>query len=131
METSSERDYQDRRVGPTVSKEKWLNHARTKMARGYTLIVGKQRRTANFYLRSKGYEMCPYNVAKQLIKEGIVVEAGEHHLGTVYKLRDDIQPVPIKRVVDIDEDETPDEVEGLLEELTDDTGDEDEETETD
>lgn len=86
METSNERDNQERRTGPTVSKEKWVNHARAKMARGYVLIVGTKRRSANFYLKNKGYEMCGYDVAKYLIKEGIVEESGVHSLGTVYSL---------------------------------------------
>lgn len=104
METSSEREGQERRTGPTVSKEKWINHAKAKMARGYVLIVGKERRTANFYLRPKGFEMCAYNVAKQLIRDGIVVEAGEHHLGTVYKLASDAAPVKSAPVRDPDEE---------------------------
>ena len=86
METSSERDNQERRTGPTVSKEKWVNHAKAKLARGYVLIVGTSRRNANFYLKNKGYEMCGYDVAKYLVKEGIVVETGVHSLGTVYSL---------------------------------------------
>ena len=86
MEASNDRDYQERRTGPTVSKEKWVNHAKAKLARGYVLIVGKNRRTANFFLKNKGYEMCGYDVAKQLIREGSVVEAGEQALGTIYVL---------------------------------------------
>lgn len=86
MEASSDRDSQDRRVGPTVSKDKWANHAKQKMSRGYVLIVGTTRRTANFYSKEKGYEMCAYNIAKQLIKENIVVRSGSHHLGDVYVL---------------------------------------------
>lgn len=86
METSGDRDFQERRTGPTVSKDKWVNHARAKMLRGYVLIIGNERRTANFYLAGKGYEMCPYNVAKQLVKEGLVTKAGDHNLGSVYRL---------------------------------------------
>lgn len=86
MESTGDRDLQDRRVGPTVSKDKWANHARQKMLKGYVLIVGTTRRTANFYSKEKGYEMCAYNVAKQLVKEGIVVKTGTHHLGDVYEL---------------------------------------------
>lgn len=86
MESSNDRDLQERRVGPTVSKDKWVNHAKAKMTRGYVLIVGTRRRTANFYSKEKGYEMCAYNVAKQLIKDGAIVKTGEHHLGDVYEL---------------------------------------------
>jgi hypothetical protein len=97
MESSSSSDYQERRVGPTVSKDKWVNHAKAKLSKGYALIIGKNKRTANFYLRSKGFEMCPYNVAKQLVKDGLVVEAGEHPLGTMYRLADNVAPVEVKR----------------------------------
>ncbi|AEN73872.1 hypothetical protein Rhom172_1962 [Rhodothermus marinus SG0.5JP17-172] len=82
-------DYQpepERRVGPTVSKDKWINHAKNKLARGYVLIVGTERRNANFYLRGKGYEMCPYDVAQAMIKQGLVVQTGKHHLGLIYEL---------------------------------------------
>ena len=92
MESSE--SYSERRAGPTVSKEKWLNHARTKLSRGYVLILGRQRRNANFYLRSKGFEMCPYHVAKHLVSQGLVVEAGQHPLGTMYRLAEDAAPLP-------------------------------------
>lgn len=87
-------DAQEKRNAPTVSREKWHHHAVTKMARGYFLIVGTQRRSANFYLPGKGYETCSYNIATQLVKEGVVVEAGEHYLGTLYALAE--QPSPQK-----------------------------------
>ncbi len=126
MESSSERDYQDRRVGPTVSKDKWVNHAKNKLSRGYVLIVGKNRRSANFYMRSKGFEMCPFNIAKQMIKDGIIVEAGEHHLGTMYQLAQDVPPVETKKrpaepIITAEEDES----------LLDDISDEGEEEDTD
>lgn len=76
----------ERRIGPSVSRDKWLNHARTKLQRGYVLIVGKGKRTANFYSRDKGYEMCAFEVARALVGSGEVVASGEHHLGTVYTL---------------------------------------------
>lgn len=97
MESSSEREQQERRTGPTVSREKWVNHAKAKLARGYVLIVGKNRRTANFYLRNRGYEMCGYDVAKQLIKEESVIEAGEHSLGTIYALKPSAEPVTTRK----------------------------------
>lgn len=88
METSSERESQERRIGPTVSKDKWVNHAKNKLSRGYVLIVGTQRKNANFYSQEKGYEMCAYNVARQLIKDGQVRKIRDHHLGDVYELAD-------------------------------------------
>ncbi len=64
------------------------------MSRGYVLVVSKNKKNANFFMTTKGYEMCPFNVAKQLIKDGIVVEDGEHHLGTRYKLAEDVAVAP-------------------------------------
>lgn len=118
MESSSSSDYQERRVGPTVSKDKWVNHAKAKLSRGYVLIIGKQRRNANFYLRAKGFEMCPFNVAKQLVKDGIVVEAGEHPLGTMYRLSDNEMPVEIKRkpATIIEPEEPTEELEDVIDE---------------
>jgi hypothetical protein len=124
METSNERDYQERRTGPTVSKEKWVNHAKAKLTRGYVLIVGKKRKTANFYLKNKGYEMCGYDVAKQLIKDGLVVESGEHTLGTVYSLASTTTQTAAPRVSIRDEEEHADEMDTLLNQIaTDSSGD--------
>lgn len=88
MEPTSERDTQERKIGPTVSKDKWVNHARNKLSRGYVLIVGTERKNANFYSKEKGYEMCAYNVARQMIKDGLVRKVKDHHLGEVYELVD-------------------------------------------
>jgi hypothetical protein len=71
---------------PTVSREKWALHARKKLAHGYVLIVNPSRQNANFFMPGKGYEMCSYHTAQHLIRDGIVVEAGTHYLGTLYKL---------------------------------------------
>ena len=87
MEASNDFGAVERTTAPTVSKEKWLHHAQAKMARGYVLIVGTERRVANFYQPGKGYETCAYNVAKQLIKSGLVAPVRTHHLGTVYTLQ--------------------------------------------
>ncbi len=82
----------ERRIGPSVSRDKWLSHARTKLQRGYVLIVGNGRRTANFYSRDKGYEMCAFDIARALVGSGEVVASGEHYLGTVYSLTDTATP---------------------------------------
>ncbi|QXD17165.1 hypothetical protein GQ464_006005 [Rhodocaloribacter litoris] len=74
------------RTAPTVSRDKWVHHARTKMLRGYALIVSENRHTANFFMPGKGYEACPYHVARKMIREGLVVEGGRHTLGTLYLL---------------------------------------------
>ncbi len=86
-ENTSDSNASGRRIGPSVSRDKWLAHARQKLARGYVLIVaagGKRR--ANFYLPEKGYEMCAYDVARALVVSGEVVAAGEHPLGICYRL---------------------------------------------
>lgn len=115
METTGERDSQERRIGPTVTKDKWLNHARNKLSRGYVLIVGTERKTANFHSSEKGYEMCSYQVARQLIKDGAVRKVREHHLGDVYELAGPSSPAPRGRQKpDASADE---EFEALLKEL--------------
>ena len=126
METSNDLGGPERSTAPTVSKEKWLNHARAKMARGYVLIIGTERRVANFYQPGKGYEMCAYNVAKQLVKEGIVAPTRTHHLGTVYELqvapevKQDVRPKPPKPRPEPESD-----VDVFLESLDDDVPDDD------
>jgi hypothetical protein len=128
MESPNTSDFQERRVGPTVSKDKWINHAKTKLSKGYVLIVGKNKRTANFYLRSKGFEMCPHNVAKELIKEGIVVEDGEHPLGIIYKLAGDVTPIVQKsKPAPVDSEEPADELDDIIEDI--DEGEEEDEEE--
>ena len=125
MEPTSERETQERRIGPTVSKDKWVNHARNKLLRGYVLIVGTAKKNANFYSQEKGYEMCAYNVARQMIKDGLVRKVREHHLGEVYELTDmpAAAPAPAPKVVKSSDDE----FEMLLNDLEDDGKDEEEE----
>jgi len=131
----SERDdsTSEKRNAPTVSREKWRVHAISKLSKGYVIIVGDKRRNANFYQPGKGYEMCAYNVAMQLIKEGVVVESHEHHLGTAYALVDTLPPPtprPAPVVDDDDEDEVPvDDLEALLNDLSE--GDDEVDTEED
>ncbi|WP_457653585.1 hypothetical protein [Rhodocaloribacter sp.] len=93
-------------ISPTVSKEKWAAHARSKLSRGYVLIVGQERRNANFHHPSKGYEMCPYKIARRLVDEGIVKPAGRtHHLGLVYVLASDTAPPPPPPSIPDDDDD--------------------------
>ena len=122
MEPTSEREPQERRIGPTVSKDKWVNHAKNKLARGYVLIVGQEKKNANFYSQEKGYEMCAYNVARQLIKDGLVRKVREHHLGEVYELA--VMPVITPPAPSKAERSSDDEFEMLLNELEEDTKDE-------
>jgi hypothetical protein len=86
MSLSSEREW---RTQPSVSTEKWIAHAKKKLEKGYRLVVSKSRKTANFYLPGKGYEMCDYKTARKLIEVGLVVEVQEHHLGMLYDLAPD------------------------------------------
>lgn len=124
METSSEREPQERKIGPTVSKDKWVNHAKNKLSRGYVLIVGTQRKSANFHSQEKGYEMCAYNVARQLIKEGLVRKVRDHHLGEVYELVD--MPAAAPRPAGRPARTSDDEFEMLLEDLEKESTDESE-----
>lgn len=121
MESSGEREAPERKIGPTVSKDKWLNHAKSKLSRGYVLIVGTKRKTANFHSQEKGYEMCAYNVARQLIKDGLVRKVREHHLGDVYELAE--APAVERRVAPRVEPTPDEELDILLKELE---GDKDE-----
>jgi hypothetical protein len=121
METTAQSESQERRIGPTVSRDKWLNHARSKLSRGYVLIVGTERKTANFHSSEKGYEMCSYQVARQLIKDGTVVKVREHHLGDVYELSE--PPEPSSRSRKPAPAAAADEFEALLDELEEETGD--------
>ena len=72
-------------VSPSVSKDKWVRHALQKLSKGYVLILGKGKRTANFFKPGSGYEMCAYNVALQLVRDGLVTESRPHYLGTIYR----------------------------------------------
>ncbi|NBB86835.1 MAG: hypothetical protein GVY12_11545 [Bacteroidetes bacterium] len=88
--SSSDRDGLPQ-TSPTVSREKWEVHALRKLAKGYVLIVSRERKNANFHSPTKGYEMCAYQVAKKLVNDGLVEQTREHHLGTVYELADEVR----------------------------------------
>jgi hypothetical protein len=126
-------------TAPTGSKEKWLVHAQRKLGQGYVLIVSNDRRNANFHHPEKGYEMCSYQVARQLIKDELVVKTRDHHLGSVFELSEEghsaatvARRTPLPR--DDHDDETVSEapeVEAMLDEMDDalDTEDLDDEDE--
>lgn len=107
IDSSGDQDAGERRTGPTVTRDKWVNHARHKLAKGYVLIVSGTRKNANFYSPQKGYEMCAYDVAKKLIAEGLVAKTRKHHLGDVYELTAPLPVVPKeeRRIADDDDDE--------------------------
>jgi hypothetical protein len=135
IESSSDQDSAERKIGPTVTKDRWINHARNKLAKGYVLIVSTSRKNANFYSPVKGYEMCAYDVAKKLIADGTIIKTRAHHLGDVYELSGplpQVAPAPKKRVIDPDDE--PDFIEDIPDvddaddeedQLDDDSGDDD------
>lgn len=137
MESSSSSS--EFRSSPTVSKEKWAMHARAKLLKGYILIIADGRRTASFFKEGRGFEPCPFKIAKALVEMGLVEEAGTHFLGTRFVLSSAAPSPP--PVVEADEDDEVDDaapreqaapgMEGLLDDLeaeqTDDVEEEEEE----
>lgn len=106
--SSKSSDYQEVRAVPSVSRDRWLEHARKKLEKGYALIVSDERRNANFHMAGKGYETCPHKTALQLIKQGVVKKAGKHHLGSMYFLAEAAMadaPAPVKRDIDVDDED--------------------------
>lgn len=94
-ENTADQSSQERRVGPTVSRDKWYLHAKQKLARGYKLIVARDgKKRANFWTPEKGFEMCAYEVARALVLSGEVHAVGEHPLGTMYELVEAPAPPP-------------------------------------
>lgn len=86
-ENTADSSSQERRVGPTVSRDKWYLHARQKLAKGYKLIVAKDgKKRANFWTAEKGFEMCAFEVARALVQSGELTLVGEHPLGLMYEL---------------------------------------------
>jgi hypothetical protein len=81
--SSTERSTHER---PTVTKDKWITHAVRKLEKGYILVVANDRRSANFYKAGSGYEMCSYQAAVQMVRDGAVIKVRDHYLGTAYAL---------------------------------------------
>ncbi len=132
--SSKSSDYQEVRAVPSVSRDRWLEHARKKLEKGYALIVSDERRNANFHMAGKGYETCPHKTALQLIKQGVVKKAGKHHLGSMYFLADAAiadSPAPAKRNIVVDDEEEDvaeaSEYDDLVDELEDESLEEEEE----
>lgn len=132
MESSSSSS--EFRSSPTVSKDKWAMHARTKLLKGYVLIIAHGRRTASFFKEGRGFEPCPFKIAKALVEMGLVEEAGPHFLGTKYVLSSAAPEPP--RLADADDDDEGDDegpreqassgMEGLLDDLEAEQGDDEE-----
>ncbi len=119
------------RISPTVSKEKWAIHARGKLLKGYILIVARDRKTASFFKEGRGFEPCPYKVAKALIELGMIEEAGTHFLGVKYVLSTGA-PTPVIVVDDEDEadiapprEKEAGSMEGMLDDLEEESSDDD------
>ena len=94
-ENTTDQSSQERRVGPTVSRDKWYLHARQKLSKGYKLIVARDgKKRANFWTAEKGFEMCAFEVARALVLSGEVAHTGEHPLGNVYELIQTDVPAP-------------------------------------
>lgn len=109
--SDSENNYQHIGAYPTVSAEKWKQHAIKKLSKGYLLIVSNTRNYANFYRGHENFESCSFRTARKLLREGLLVECGTHMLGTIYQLKDEfkfvIEPkdlvfAPQMRVIDPD-----------------------------
>jgi len=122
--SSSDRDDHPQ-TSPTVSREKWEVHALRKLAKGYVLIVSKERKNANFHSPTKGYEMCAYQVARKLVKDGLVEQTREHHLGAVYELADEVREglkkhrKPMPKDEDDEELASEEDTEAILDEIPD------------
>lgn len=123
MSSSDQEDHPQ--TSPTVSREKWEVHALRKLAKGYVLIVSKERKNANFHSPTKGYEMCAYQVAKKLVNDGLVEQTREHHLGAVYELADEVreglqkQPKPMPKDEDEEDLAPAEDTEAMLDEIPD------------
>ena len=101
MESSS--GSSEYRISPTVSKEKWAVHAQKKLQKGYVLIIAHGRRTASFFKEGRGFEPCPFKIAKALAEMGMVEDAGPHFLGTKYILSEMSPAPPV--VVEVNDDD--------------------------
>ncbi len=93
------------RTQPSVTLDKWIAHAKRKLEKGYRLVVSQDKRTANFYLPGKGYEMCDYKTARQLIETGLVIEVKEHHLGKLYDLVADYEIMEEINIIAVEDEE--------------------------
>jgi hypothetical protein len=95
------------RISPSVSRDKLIVHARTKLSRGYVLIIGTERKNANFFKPGAGYEPCQWQVARMLVTQGVIEPSGSHFMGTIYRLVDEPPPPP-PAVPDDDDDDVDD-----------------------
>ena len=112
-------------ASPSVTKERWFKHAVHKLAKGYNLIVNKDRKVANFYKGFGDFESCSYKTARKLITQEFVELIGEHDMGQEYRLKSD-QDIDIADAPDEDDtDEAETEAVDAIEEAKDVIEDED------
>lgn len=86
MSSFPDSEYRESRSAPTVSRDKWILHARAKLDKGYSLIISEGRKNASFFLAGRGYEPCPFVTAKRLVELRVVEPSGKHPLGALYTL---------------------------------------------
>lgn len=137
MSSFPDSEYRESRSAPTVSRDKWILHARTKLDKGYSLIISEGRKNASFFLAGRGYEPCPFVTAKRLVELRVVVASGKHPLGALYTLSPDAVDLNTAIKQDPDEvdlirtDDDDDSGAGLLTALDSLEGDSEEELEAD
>ena len=90
-------NYQHVGAYPTVSSEKWKQHAIKKLSKGYLLIISNTRNYANFYRGHESFESCSFRIAKKLLREGLLEESDTHMLGTIYQLKEEFKYVPARK----------------------------------
>lgn len=92
-------------MASSAPSNKWLPLAEQKFKRGYILVIHDQRRIANFFKPGKGYEPCPYRIARDMIAQGFIATTGKcRPLGLEYGRITATTPRPVPLVHD-EEDE--------------------------
>lgn len=74
--------------GVAFPTEKWLRLAASKFEHDYVLIANLDDQHANFFKVGKGYEPCPFRIARALIEQERVTPVGSHYLGQIYRAAD-------------------------------------------
>lgn len=109
MEQESYSSGEERIYVSSLPIDRWVKLALGKLSKGYLLIIGE--RNAQFFQRGRGYEPCPMPVAKLLVKEAIVVSAGDHERGLAYRLAgDQLKGWSLARQVKVRDEEDEDEI---------------------
>ncbi len=129
------------RSSPSVSPEKWAHYAVSKLVKGYFLVVNTERRSANFFKPHKGYEPCAYKIARKLIEEGIVKMDHANEDRHFYILSQVPLPPPVKPASHYDDDDDVEDdsaetlptpaIDDLLDQIVDDSDEEETEGEDD